>query len=95
MSNYIADCVAEGNGEMSQDEISGCFYNKAGILNPDGQLNPNATLAMLTLIGMDEAVSQDLLEMCTSIAGYDAKDMAYAIFRCMDDGINSYSSGKK
>ena len=100
----MSECAAEGNYGVSEEEIIAlvtrdtesrlrekfgrCLYQKAGILEPDGNLNPDSALAILNLLGIEKNAAEELLQKCSSLTGYDERDMAYAIFKCFDRGVN-------
>ncbi|KAJ8712245.1 hypothetical protein PYW07_005087 [Mythimna separata] len=71
------------------EQVTRCFFHKAGILEPDGKLNRDAAKTILLLIGVEEKAADELLKKCTSITGFDAKATAYAIFKCFDDGVKN------
>ncbi|KAJ8714975.1 hypothetical protein PYW08_004956 [Mythimna loreyi] len=66
-------------------EITHCFFDKAGILKPDGTLNKKTAKKILTLIGLEKDQADKILQKCGSITGVDEEETAYAIFDCVDE----------
>lgn len=78
------------------EKITVCVFHKAGILEPDGKFNSDAAIILLSLLGVEWNTAAELIQKCNnSIAGLDAEDTAYAIFRCLDSGVRSkkYAQG--
>lgn len=67
--------------------VTQCFFMKTGILTPEGTINADSAHAILSLLGIDEYVSKELLKKCTSIIGFDAEQTTFAIFKCFEDGF--------
>ncbi|XP_022823096.1 uncharacterized protein LOC111354059 [Spodoptera litura] len=69
------------------NKLTHCLYRKAGILGNDGTLNVDAAKSILNLIGVEQDAVDKIVNKCTSTAGIEGPDMAYAIFRCFEDGV--------
>ncbi|KOB71254.1 Odorant binding protein [Operophtera brumata] len=68
-----------------------CFFQKSGIIGPDGKLNVETALAKLPP-GVDKAEATKVLEDCKNKKGKTAEDTAFQIFKCYYSGTKTHIS---
>lgn len=88
------EVVAElKKGHLTDDEdlkkFTLCFFQKAGIVGPDGKLNTEVALSKLPS-GVDKAQTAKILEDCKNKKGKDAADTVYQIFKCYHAGTKTH-----
>nr|ALS03856.1 odorant-binding protein 8 [Ectropis obliqua] len=88
------EMVAEvKKGRLSEDEdlkkFTLCFFQKAGIISPDGKLNVDVALSKLPA-GVDKTEAEKLLNDCKTKKGKTAADTAYEVFKCYQAGTKTH-----
>ncbi|XP_041975754.1 general odorant-binding protein 56d-like [Aricia agestis] len=80
-------------GNLSDDEglkkFFLCFFKKADIISPNGQLNMDVALAKLPP-GIDKASAAKILNQCKSKSGKDQAETAFNILKCYYSGTKQH-----
>lgn len=83
--------VKKGHLNDSEDlkKFTLCFFQKSGVIGPDGKLNVETALAKLPP-GVDKAEAKKVLEDCKNKKGKTVEDTAFQIFKCYHSGTNTH-----
>nr|WKF45280.1 odorant binding proteins OBP2 [Peridroma saucia] len=89
-----SEVLAEAKkGHITEDEglkkFAYCFFKKAGIVDNDGKLNIEESIAKLPP-GVNKDDARKVLEGCKSKSGKTPEDTTFEIFKCYHAGAKTH-----